>query len=249
MELNWTTFVLEILNFLVLVWLLKRFLYQPVQDIIERRQQSIEEQLQTAGNKQQEAEILRKQYEHRLVDWENERRSARTELHSEIEQERQQLMDDLQQELEDERKKNQVLAARQIEEQQRQSEARGVELGARFSAKLLSSVACEEVEKKLLALLISELRQTPVKHEEALQAMAENGRNLTVQVTSAYPIDTTERQSLQSSLDSLLMHSLRYEYAVDAEMIAGLRINIGHWVIHANLHDELTTFASLAHGK
>ncbi len=37
MELNWSTLLLEIVNFLVLVWILKRFLYRPVLQVIEER--------------------------------------------------------------------------------------------------------------------------------------------------------------------------------------------------------------------
>ena len=68
MELNWGTFVLEILNFLVLVWLLKRFFYQPVKAMVVRRQQGIVQQLQEAGERQQQAEALQAQYESRLAD-------------------------------------------------------------------------------------------------------------------------------------------------------------------------------------
>ena len=39
MGLDTTTFVLEIVNFLILLWLLNRFLYRPVQAAIARRQQ------------------------------------------------------------------------------------------------------------------------------------------------------------------------------------------------------------------
>ena len=37
MTLSWPTFILEIVNFLVLVWILKRFLYQPILQAIEER--------------------------------------------------------------------------------------------------------------------------------------------------------------------------------------------------------------------
>ena len=37
MELNWTTFALEAVNFMVLVWILKRFLYKPVLAAIAQR--------------------------------------------------------------------------------------------------------------------------------------------------------------------------------------------------------------------
>ena len=59
MELNWSTFLLEIINFLVLVWILKRFLYQPVLDVIARRRKAIEAQLAEALRLQDEAESLK----------------------------------------------------------------------------------------------------------------------------------------------------------------------------------------------
>ena len=43
MGLDLTTFVLEIVNFLVLLWLLSHFLYRPVQAAIARRQQQAEQ--------------------------------------------------------------------------------------------------------------------------------------------------------------------------------------------------------------
>ena len=48
MELNWSTFVLEIVNFVVLVFILQRFLYRPVLAVIERRRKSVEDRLSEA---------------------------------------------------------------------------------------------------------------------------------------------------------------------------------------------------------
>jgi len=248
-ELNWTTFVLEILNFLVLVWLLKRFLYKPVQDIISRRQQAIEAQLQTAGNMQREAEELKQQYENRLLDWEEERQTMRMQLQQDVDQERLRLLAGLKEELTAERKKNEVLAARQAEELEHRLEGRALALAARFAAKLLSSVASEEMQEKLLHLLMAELQQLPVDREEALLAMKKNGSDVKVQVLSAYPLNEKGRQTLQNYLMALLACPLTYEYATDRALIAGLRITVGPWVIHANLHDELETFAAIAHEK
>ena len=41
MELSGSTFVLEIINFLILVWILKRFLYKPVLGVIAKRRKSM----------------------------------------------------------------------------------------------------------------------------------------------------------------------------------------------------------------
>ena len=91
MELNWSTFILEIINFVILVWLLKHFFYKPVMNIIEKRKQNIEDTLAKAETVRTDAESLKSQYENRLEDWEKEKAAARLELHKDIEKERKQV--------------------------------------------------------------------------------------------------------------------------------------------------------------
>ena len=66
MELDWTTFLLEVINFLILVWLLKRFLYQPVLEVIGKRRQKIQAELLQAATTQDQASQLKEQYEKRI---------------------------------------------------------------------------------------------------------------------------------------------------------------------------------------
>ena len=55
MELDWSTFLLEIINFLILVWILKRFLYRPVLEVITRRREQVEKTLHEAHSLRAEA--------------------------------------------------------------------------------------------------------------------------------------------------------------------------------------------------
>ena len=52
MEFDWTTFALEVVNFLVLVWLLKRFLYRPVLACSTRRRAEVERHMAEARDAQ-----------------------------------------------------------------------------------------------------------------------------------------------------------------------------------------------------
>lgn len=249
MELNWTTFILEILNFLVLVWLLKHLFYKPVKEMIAHRRQAVEGQLQEARAMEAQAEKLRAQYEGRLTDWERERQAARKQLAGEIEEERRRLLAELREELAAERKRNEVLEERKASEQLRHSEMRGLDLGARFAARLLQEFGSAELEMRLTEMLLTEVRQLPPERIQALAAESRGGKAETVQVLSAYPLDVERRQNLQHALDSLFSRSLAYDFHEDRELIAGLRITIGSWVIHANLRDELRSFAAIAHER
>jgi F-type H+-transporting ATPase subunit b len=245
-ELNWTTFILEILNFLVLVWLLKRFFYQPVQAMVARRQEGISAQLHEAEERQQRAEELRQQYENRLADWEAEREAARQALHHELELERERLLEELQQGLEAEREKAEVLATREQGGLQREAEVQALTQGARFVARLLERVASPEVEARLLELLLAELRELPPSELEALQTLQE-GKPVAVVVSSVYPLAEGQRQMLQQQLQALVSASLHFSYQQNPALVAGLHVTVGPWVLHANLRDELKTFAAIAY--
>ena len=246
MELNWSTFLLEIVNFLVLVWLLKHFLYQPVRAVVERRRESIEAQLNEAEKRQEEADALRDQYENRLADWESEREEARQGLQREIESERERLHLVLQRELEAEREKAAVLAERQLEDRVRESETLALEHGARFVSRLLEGIASPQVQAQLLELLLNELKELPPAQRDALQAL-ENDKTAQADVLSAYPLTQEQRSALQQCIEKLVPGRLVFEWREDRKLMAGLRITVGPWVIHANLHDELKTFAAIAY--
>ena len=56
MQIDWITFVAEIINLIVLVWLLKRFLYAPINNIIQQRQNEINEKVESADALHRQAE-------------------------------------------------------------------------------------------------------------------------------------------------------------------------------------------------
>ena len=85
MELNWSTFILEIINFLVLIWILKRFIYKPVLNVIAQRRTTIENQSAEALRLHEEATDLKNQYQNRLSDWEQEKQQARDAVNQELE--------------------------------------------------------------------------------------------------------------------------------------------------------------------
>ena len=63
MQFDLTTFALEVLNFLVLVWLLKRFFYQPVLAVIEARRAAGAAILDEAHASQRAADAMKAQCE------------------------------------------------------------------------------------------------------------------------------------------------------------------------------------------
>jgi F-type H+-transporting ATPase subunit b len=246
MELSWSTFVLEIINFLVLVWILKRFLYRPVLDVIARRRAGIEQRLAEAEARHADAEQLRTQYEGRLAEWDRERRKARDALAQELESERSRRLDELQQTLEQEREKSSVAEARRQADARHRIETEALLLGARFASRLLQQASGPELETRLVELVLVELEQMPDERIAGLQP-ARDEASAVVTVTSAYPLAEAHRTRLEQWLTRRLTPSASVQFGQDAELQAGVRITAGSRVLGANVQDELRAFSELAH--
>jgi F-type H+-transporting ATPase subunit b len=242
MQLDWTTFGLEILNFLVLVWLLKRFLYRPVLNAIAQRQSRIESGLAESEQKRIEAQALREQYVHRLAEWEHEREQMRVHTLQEVNAERTRLLEGLQASLQAERDKARTLEARHVAELTRQAEEAAITQAAQFAAKLFSRLAGPELETRLVDMVLKDLQDLPGAQRQALRA-ASTKAEVPVNIVSAYPMSQTQREALAQMLQSVAGRSLHCTWSEDRELIAGLRVSMGPWILRANLQDELKFFA------
>jgi F-type H+-transporting ATPase subunit b len=246
LELNWSTFVLEIINFLILIWILKRFFYQPVLDVIARRRAGIEKTRADALQLQEEAQALRSQYENRLAEWEKERRAAREQLAKEVETERTQRLQTLSSELAQERERAAIVEQRRLDNLERQLEQTALTQGAQFAARLMTLASGPELQEKLISLLLQQLETLPAPQLEDLRGGAGTAPD-GIRVTSAFALDRAARERLEQALGSCLDMQLPLEYREDPELLAGARITVGAWVLHANVKDELAGFARLAH--
>jgi F-type H+-transporting ATPase subunit b len=246
LELSWTTFVLEIINFLVLVWILKRFLYKPVLDMIDRRRAGIEKTLDDAKALHEEAEQLQEQYEGRLAAWEQEHQKAREELSRELDAERANKLAALHTVLEREREKTRVAEARRQADAMARMEETALQQGARFATRLLEETAGPETQARLVEYVLNELTRLPEERLEALRSSYGMGTEK-IAVASAFVLPDEQQQKIRKALASVAGRNMPISFKQDSELLAGVRISIGAWVLGANLRDELDGFASLAH--
>ncbi len=243
MEISWSTLFFEILNFLILVWILKRFLYQPVLNAISRRQSTIEEKLADAEEKHSEAESIREQYENRLAEWGEEKRAARETLRDEIAQERERLTASLEKSIEEEREKKRVLEERRLEDLRHKDQQTALENSLRFVTHLLERLGGPELEAQLVDMALKDLPTLlPERIDELRNAYAELKEP--IRVVSAYPLSTDQRTRIQQALGGLLQTDrLTCNFDEDGKLMAGLRISLGPWILRANLQDELRFFS------
>ena len=88
MGFDLVTFIAQIINLFVLVWLLKRFLYRPILEVIEKRQQEIRDKVQAAEDIRLQSEKERKKWETEKNTYESEHQKELNRVTQELEEKR-----------------------------------------------------------------------------------------------------------------------------------------------------------------
>jgi len=240
MQFDWTTFVLELLNFLVLLWLLKHFFYRPVLGVLDARKQAVLDQVAQADTMQKQAAALQAQYEARLQDWHREQEQARQALQQELGQERARQLEALKKTLADERAKGEAQARAQdaLREARLARQASGV--AYRQAAAMLARLAQPELTERIAEVVAEDLIALDGQRQRPLRdAAAALGAGAAVEVGCAHPLPDAALRILGAALEQAAGQALELQVAVRPELIAGVRIALGECLLQADLADEL----------
>lgn len=241
MELNWTTFALEIINFLALLWILKRFLYRPVMQTLAERRAGIERTLAEARASEAQAQAKQQQFASRLADWEQEKAAARRRFETELEAERARQMEALTKVLASERERSAAQDAHRLESQRRELAAQASTEARQFASALFARLAGPELEGQLVQLFIEELAALPEERLSAVRA-GQNGHGQGI-LTSAFALTAAQRQQLSSAIDTRLGKAIALDFVVEPDLLAGARLTLGAWQLDFSLAGELGIFA------
>lgn len=247
MQFSWTTFFIEIINFIVLIWILKRLLYIPVKNAIEKRKTLIQGSLNQAEKLKKEAELLETKYKNRLSDWEQEKSRQKNQFHQEMVDLKTSELDKLHEVLESEKQKSAAIVEHQLKSQMESNLHESLLLAADFSTRLLKRLAGPQLEDKLIQAFIEDLANICASQVDNINAQLENDDN--VQIQSAFPMSQEQQQLIIDHLQQKLRKPFNCTYLQQPELLAGLRVQIGSLNLQANLRDELNFFAEVARGS
>jgi len=220
MSIDWITVAAQIANFLVLVWLLKRFLYRPILDGIDAREEEITERMQQAVRAKERAQAVEQQYQDKL----NALTLAQSEMTQTIrktaQEQRDVLVSKAQQRLE---REHQTWKAH-LNDETRKYSARLHRAGAKallsLTHKALGDLADETLEARMAQHLLGQIE--PMVPD--LQRAA--GQASQAVITSHTPLSEPVKEELTSHLQEVFPEiAIRFE--IDDAQAPGLVLRVG----------------------
>lgn len=240
MEINWFTVIAQILNFFLLVWLLKRFLYQPILKAIAEREGKIVAQLKEAEVTQAEATQEQKDFAQKNLVFDQDQKDRMAKVIAETAAEHQRLMDRARAEAK--ALSERLATAAQAKRDDEQAALRQHILQEVFaiSRKTLTDLASASLEEQVSLTFLRRLQALKGEELEALKA-AFTDPNASLLMRSALEIPEKQQQALKSSLDELLNADTDVTFAVDPALIGGIELSTQAyklaWSISEYLHD------------
>lgn len=245
MSIDWSTFGLELFNFLILVWILQRLLYRPILQAVERRRQAEAAAQESARRLRAEAEELQKTYAARLAEWAAEKARLQQQFDAEMDHRRAEAEARLEQDLARQKADRSDQEAQEKRRELEAMEGAAVRMSGQFAARLLQRLAGPEVQDKLIAMLLEDLGRLPPPQRDRLRQAPWH----TVELASAYPLSDGQQAALGSALAGFCDAPPVLHCVVKAELLAGARIQAGAVTLGANIADELEAFCDAGEGS
>ena len=248
MELDFTTFVLEIVNFLVLLWLLTRFLYRPVKSALAARVQAAESLRNELQNRSAALDARVAELDAQRQELAARREAAQQELASDMAAQRQKQLNELGRELDAERIKSR---ARLDQEQTRAHQQEERELrrrAASFVAQYLRRLAAPAVEAAVVELFLAELSEQSQDARFALRDGWTQRHEVapTIDVTTAYTPPADLRERVEQQIGALMGQAARTQWRIDPALLAGICVHLPGYSLEASLRRGVDAFATEA---
>ncbi|WP_018289894.1 F0F1 ATP synthase subunit delta [Verrucomicrobium sp. 3C] len=244
MSFDWTTFILQVLNFLVLVWLLHRLLFRPVLRLIAERKAATAKAWEEAQRVKKEGGDLQSAYENRMALWEAEKEKARAKLLEEMQAERSRLQAENDRLMQEERERARAVEAHRLAMLSQEAETRALRIASQFASRFLRDLVTPDLEVKLVDRAIEEIEGLPPEKVAEIRDSVERGGVRQIEVRTAFLLEEARRDRLAKALQKACGKELPCESLVDGSLGAGVRAVIGGWMVRANVKDELLFFAS-----
>ncbi len=221
MTIDWLTFTAQILNFLVLVWLLKRFLYAPIVNAMDQREARIADRLTEAASAKEAADESGRQYQKQLDDLASTQEELMAVAGREVETWREEHLRKAKDEVDVARTEWRRTLAREKQSLLRQLQLDGAHHAMDIGRHLLKQLADEQLQSRLVSQFLMHLADAD---QEALKALESVHHEQAVQIESSHEIDGGDRSAIAVAIRDVTGPDVEIEFRVNSDLVCGIEL-------------------------
>ncbi len=238
MQIDWITVAAQIVNFLVLVWLLHRFLYGPIVRAMERREQRIADRLREADRKREEADAEARALRDKQLELDTQRDRLIASAKEEALREKKALHEAAQAEVEQQKqdwlKQVETQRTEFLQDLREHSTRHFYELARRA----LADLADARLEEQMVAAFIERVDKLDRATKKKIAGECERFDNR-ILVRSRFELDPADKRRLTHAIHEQILDGADVVYEEGAATGAGIELKAGGQTVGWNLDSFL----------
>jgi F-type H+-transporting ATPase subunit b len=240
MLIDWFTVAAQVLNFLVLIWLLKRFLYKPILNAIENREKRIAAELAAATATMSAAEAKREEFSKKSAALDDERSAILAQATKTAAAEGERLVGEARATAEHLRAQQQnALRADQIRLGREITRIATTEVFA-IARKSLADLAGVGLEDRMREVFTGRLAQMDGTTRASLAATLTQPPSAAI-VRSTFDVPPSGRAAIQSALNAALAAEIRLRFETAPDGVCGIELTAGSQKLAWSISSYLST--------
>jgi F-type H+-transporting ATPase subunit b len=240
MLIDWFTVGAQALNFLILVWLMRRYLYKPILHAIDEREKRIAAELADADAKKAEAKKDRDEFQHKNEEFDQQRAALLSKATDEAKAERQRLIDEA-------RKAADALSAKRQEALRNDAQNLNQAISRRtqqevfaITRKALKDLATTSLEERMGEVFTRRLR-TMNGDAKAVLATALKTTSVPALVRSAFDLTADQRATIQNALNETFSAEIHLRFETAPELVSGIELSSNGQKVAWSIADYLSS--------
>ena len=240
MLIDWFTVIAQVVNFLILVWLLKRFLYHPILNAIDAREKRIAKELADADAKQTEAQKERDEFQRKNEEFDQQRAVLINKATEEAQTERQRLLDEA-------RKAADALSTKRQEALINEAHNLNQALSKRtrqevfaIARKALTDLASTGLEERMAEVFTRRLREMDEPAKTNLGAALKTASEPAL-VCSAFDLPVVQRTAIQNALNETFSADISVRFETSPDLVSGIELTTNGQKVAWSIADYLAS--------
>ncbi|CAN5541580.1 ATP synthase subunit B [soil metagenome] len=224
MNINWFTVIAQVINFLILVWLLKKFLYKPILNAIDEREKKIRDKLKDADAQKAAAQKEQDDFKKQQEDFDQQKKALMDKAVADANTQKQQLMDAAKTEA-DNMRTNMEKAAKEKQENDNNEMSEKIQQQVfAITRKALADIASISLEEQSANTFNKHLKE--LKDDEKKQFIdAFKSNSNAILVRSAFDLPAKQQAEIKDAVNVILSADTHLQFKTTPEIISGIELS------------------------
>jgi F-type H+-transporting ATPase subunit b len=247
MLIDWFTVAAQVVNFLILVWLLKRFLYKPILAAIDEREKRIATQIQDAEKKKAEALKEQTDFQHKNDEFERQRFALLLEVTNSGKNERDKLLETARRDSEELRSKLKKTVHDELDNLNRKIGTLAQQEVFSIARKTLADLADVSLEERTTDIFIHRLHDLDDQQLAELKTSLHSSSR-PVLVRSAFQLASPQKTAIGNIVKTIFGEGTGIEFETRPDLISGIELAANGQKIAWSIADYLTSLSKSVDG-